>query len=258
MKTLSPRDRQDSCTTEPVAGQARIANANRAGNLSKNGTHELGLAALSLPQLADAFDGLTRLEKEYENMSGICATLKGLVLIECKAKPELKLQFKSWITKTFPKSYKTATRYMRLAEAFRKSDSTGTFASLAADLATSVEALKQFQLDLSHPIVAKVAEWVNGRGAYQLMLDFPSEKGGDTASASKKLTAEEKHALFLENCREDFTAAWSRVDALIVSGNWKAPSIKDAEIDDSIEAAQRYVKEARAWLNMPKRERTKS
>lgn len=154
--------------------------------LAKNGA--VTLDDLSLPELAEAYDGLSRLEKEYENMSGICATLKGLVLIECKAKPELKGQFKSWVVKTFPKSYKTATRYMRLAEAFGRSDSTVTFQTLTRDLATSVAALREFQLDLSHPAVAAVAQWVNGRGAYQLMLDFPSERGG--ARARKKAPAD--------------------------------------------------------------------
>ncbi len=84
------------------------------------------------------------------------------------------------------------------------------------------------------------------------------ERGGNTAGKAKKLSAEEKHALFLKNSREDFAAAFSRIDALVVSGNWKAPSIKDAEIEVSIEVAERYAKEARAWLNTPKKERTRS
>lgn len=84
------------------------------------------------------------------------------------------------------------------------------------------------------------------------------ERGGDTSGKRKKQTLAEAHALFLKNAREDFGAAWSRVDALVLSGNWKAPSIKDAEIEETIDVAERYVKEARAWLNTPKKERTKS
>jgi hypothetical protein len=174
MKTLPSRDR----LSNPVEkGRERIDPKNIATReFSRNGA--VALVDMTLPQLAEACDGLSRLEKEYENMSGICATLKGLVLIECKTKPELKGQFKSWVTKTFPKSYKSATRYMRLAEAFGRSDSTVTFQVLTQGLADSLEILRKQQLDLSHPIVARVAQWVNGRGAYQLMLDFPGQRGG--------------------------------------------------------------------------------
>jgi hypothetical protein len=255
----NPSPSRDRSTTLAKAGTGRIDPEQTIATREFSKNAPVALVDLTLPQLAEAYDGLSRLEKEYENMSGICATLKGLVLIECKTKPELKRHFKKWVIETFPKSYKTATRYMRLAEAFGKSDSTGTFQTLTRDLAASVEALKEFQLDLSHPAVAAVAKWVNGRGAYQLMLDFPGERGGDTSkSRAKKLSAEEKHELFLKNSREDFAAAWSRVDALVNSGNWKAPSIKDAEIEDTIELAQRYVKEARAWINTAKKSRTRS
>src|SRR6185503_501696 len=102
----------------------------------------------------------------------------------------------------------------------------------AGDLGKNAKALRAFNLDVSHPLVSPVAKWVDGRSAYQLLKDIgEAERGGNTAGKAKKLTAEEKHQQFLKNAREDFGAAWSRVDALLVSGNWKAPSIKDAEIE---------------------------
>ena len=213
----------------------------------------IALVDLSLPQLAEAYDGLDRLEKEYENMSGICATLKGLVLLEAKTKPELKGRFKQWVIDSFPKSYKTATRYMRLAEAFGKSDSTGTFQTLTRDLASSVEALRQFQLDLSHPVVARIAQWVDGRGAYQLMLDFVGSRGGDTSAHRKKLSLDEQHEKFLADCKADFEAAVVALDALHSKELWKAPSISDAHRETAADLFAEMTRKLRAWNKQPNR-----
>lgn len=223
--------------------------------ISPNESKPVSLVNLTLPQLAEAYNGLDRLEKEYENMSGICATLKGLVLIEAKLKPELKGRFKQWVIDSFPKSYKTATRYMRLAEAFGKSDSTGTFQTLTRDLASSVAALRQFQLDLSHPVVAKVADWVNGRGSYQLMLDFPGGRGGDTSGSRKKLTAAQERKAFLESCKKDFEETIMALDRLHEKGFWKAESILDGHREDAAELARSFAKDITAFLKVPARKR---
>lgn len=164
----------------------------------------VALADLSLPELAEAYGGLDRLEREYENMSGICAVLKGCVLLEVK--PKTNRQFKSWVKTHFPKSYRTAARYMRLAEEFGKSASAVTFQTLTRDLASSVEALREFQLDLSHPMVGKVAKWVKGRGSYQLMLDLGAcSRGGDNAPRDEngKRTSKRRRAK-AEIEREEF------------------------------------------------------
>lgn len=165
----------------------------------------VALVDMPLPQLAEACHGLLRLASEYENMSGVCVTLHGLVLIECKTRLGHG-NFRPWLKEHFPKSFKTATRYMRLGEEFGKRDSTVTFQTLTRDLATSVAALREFQLDLSHPAVAAVAKWVGGRGAYQLMLDFPGEKGGarkrkPAADYDPNSAAEEARDLWLPHLK---------------------------------------------------------
>jgi hypothetical protein len=210
----------------------------------------VSLIDLTLPQLAEAYRGLDRLEHEYENMSGICATLKGLVLIEAKAKPENKQRFMAWVKENFASGgHRTATRYMRLAEAFSEGlDSTVQFQTLTRDLASSVEALKKFQLDLSHPMVAKIAQWAAGRGSYQLMLDFPGSRGGDTSAHRKKLTPEQEHAQFLENCKTDFEAALMALDALVCQKTWQAPSIPRSHLEEAADLFRQFARDISAFL----------
>ncbi len=251
MNTL-PHDRQKA----QAAGRARRIEPQHPivrENLS-NGA--VALVDMSVGQLADAFNGLSRLEKEYENMSGICATLKGLILIEAKVKLGHG-NYRNWLKENFPKSAKTAERYKRLAEAFGKSDSTVAFKALTQGLTESLQALRARSLDLSHPVVAKIAQWVAGRGAYQLMLDFPGDRGGDTSGSHKKLTPAQEHAKFLEDAKNDFTGAFSALDRVVESESWKAPSITDAQLECSSELAREFARQASAWLKIPKRERAK-
>lgn len=176
-------------------------------------------------------------------MSGICAVLKGCVLLEVK--PKTHRQFKSWVKTNFPKSYRTAARYMRLAEEFGKSASTVTFQTLTRDLAASVEALKQFQLDLSHPMVSKVAKWVKGRGAYQLMLDLgPSSRGGDNTprdESGKRIADRRRTKLEIET--EEFEE--------------EARELCDAVSKNTYElSALRGPSEERAWFILDDKELT--
>lgn len=212
----------------------------------------IAITQMSLPQLAEAYDGLDRLEKEYENMSGICATLKGLVLIECKTKPELKGRFKEWVTQSFPKSYKTATRYMHLAEAFGKSDSTGTFLALTRDLSESVAALREFQLDLKHPVVSKVAQWVAGRGAYQLMLDLgPTAGKHHPRKKEPELSPEEQREVLVKQAQE--WAAGQLVDDFVSRGMWKL--LPDHEAKIVMRHFERLAKDMAEWIKTPPRRR---
>jgi Protein of unknown function (DUF3102) len=248
-RSISPAD--TGSTTERIVPQQSIVRENFS-----NGQHPVALVDMSVGQLADAFNGLTRLEKEYENMSGICATLKGLILIEAKTKLGHG-NYRTWLKENFPKSVKTAERYKRLAEAFGKSDSTVAFQTLTQGLTASLEALRARSLDLSHPIVAKVAQWVNGRGAYQLMLDFPGAAGPNGGNNRKKLTPEEQHAQFLEDAKNDFTATITGLDGLVDDERWKAPSITDAMLEASVELAREFAIQATAWLKTPKKDRLK-
>lgn len=211
------------------------------------------LVDMTVPQLAEAGHGLERLEREYENMSGICATLRGGVFAEVKKKLPHG-EYRPWLSKNFPKSVKTAERYKRLWDAFAKSDSTVAFETLTRGLAESVETLREFSLDLSHPAVAAVAKWVAGRGAYQLMLDFAAQAGGN--QRTKKLTPAEQHAQFLQDAHDDFARIMTALDGLVEDGRWKAPSITDAMLEASAELAREFAKQATAFLKLPKDKRS--
>jgi len=209
---------------------------------------------MTVPQLVEAAKGLDRLETEYENMSGICAVLKGGILRELKAKAGHG-NYEKALKEAFPNSARTAQRYARLWDAFTKNDSTVAFETLTRDLTSSVDRLRQFQLDLSHPVVSAVAKWVNGRGAFQLMLDFPGQRGGDTSGSRKKLSPDQEEAAILAAAREDFQTAMMAVDRVFDSGNWRARSVTDRELEMSLDLLREAAKQVSAWLKIPKRER---
>lgn len=143
-------------------------------------THSVALKDLTVPQLGEAFRGLDAAQENYSKLSGICATMKGLVLAEVKAKVGHG-NFGQWLKKHFPKSQRTAGKHIRLAAEFGKLEPTFQFADLTHDLASTLEAAMEHKLDLANPLVAKVAAWVGNRSAYQLELELePTRKGGKT------------------------------------------------------------------------------
>jgi hypothetical protein len=211
----------------------------------------IALKDLSVPQLTEAFGGLDRLEKGYDNMSGICATLKGLVLIEVKVKLDHG-KYEAWLKENFTGGKTTAWKYMGLGKAFAKSSPRGTFETLTRDLASSVEALKEFQLDLSHPVVALISKWAAGRSAYQLMLDFEVTSGPsyDHTTRGKghtaPLTVKEVHALMRTRCIETGQALHlaNRTKA------WRA--LEEALLDQVIEDSEKFFHAAKKWRLLPK------
>src|SRR4051812_2052417 len=74
--------------------------------LSRNGQRPAALSDLTPPQLAEAAHGLDRLMAEYDNLSGICATLKGGVLREAKRRLGHG-NYRPWLKANFPRSFKT-------------------------------------------------------------------------------------------------------------------------------------------------------
>lgn len=143
-------------------------------------THSVALKDLTVPQLGEAFRGLDAAQENYSKLSGICATMKGLVLTEVKAKVGHG-KFIPWLKEHFPIHRATAAKHMRLAEEFGKCSPTATFELLTHDLASSLEAATNHHLDLGNPLVSRVSAWVGNRSAYQLELELkPACKGGDT------------------------------------------------------------------------------
>jgi hypothetical protein len=147
----------------------------------------VALVDLTVPQLAEACQMLDQCQERYDKLSGICATMRGLVLTEAKRKLGHG-KFLPWVAENFKKTKKTAAQDMRVAEEFCKSNPRVTFETLGRDLASTILELEQANIDLRHPLVREVAIWVGDRTRYQLLLDFPGSRGGDTsAHRSKKL-----------------------------------------------------------------------
>ena len=236
-----------------VEQQEDLSRHSSARALSRNGSSPVALVDLTLPQLAEAAHGLERLEREYENMSGICATLKGLVLVEAKKRLGHG-KFMPWVKENFV-AHRTATAYMRLAQAFMgKLASTCQFKTLTKDLAASLTRLRDFQLDLSHPVVSEVAKWVKGRGSYQLMLDFAGSAGGDTSWSRKKLSPEEERKQAIERCRETSVETFNGVYGLLQNERWQF-GLTDAELQIAADAMRELARKISAWLREPKKQR---
>lgn len=214
----------------------------------------VALVDLNVPQLAEACRALEQCQERYDKLSGICATMRGFVLIEVKTKLGHG-KFLPWLAENFNKTRKTAAQDMRVARECGKSRPKVTFEILGRDLASTVKELEQSNINLEHPLVKEIAGWVDGRTRYQLLLDFPGLRGGDTSGSRKKLTPEEEHAKFLEDARTDFEAAFLALDGITDSATWKATSISDAMLSDSIELAREFARQAAAWLKLPKDER---
>lgn len=207
--------------------------------------------------MAEAIAGLDRLEAQYENMSGICATLKGLVLIEAKRKLG-RGDWTPWMKKNLgAKKARTAQRYMQLGKAFaEKNDSTVVFDLLRNDLAKNLDTLRQTQLDLKHPVVAQVAKWVEGKGAYQLMLEFgSSSRGGKTydrgGEKGKRAAFEVKAYRVL--CVGSCEGVQKSAGSLRETKSYRA--LNQSQLVDLIHALDQANKELRAWFDKPAADR---
>lgn len=139
--------------------------------------HAVALKDLTVPQLGEAFRGLDAAQQNYSKLSGICATMKGLVLAEAKGKLGHG-KFIPWLKENFPNGRQHASRLMRLAEAFGKCSPNATFDALTHDLLHTLEEARLSQIDLANPLVARVAAWVGNRSAYQLELELKMDGDG--------------------------------------------------------------------------------
>lgn len=150
----------------------------------------------------------------------------------------------------------TAYRLMEIAEGVQDICKLGKTVDLAELLAASVEELP----DKLAKKRKEVQRLIEGKSQRQLLLQFgeAKEKGGSRTRSEKApaLTPEEERAIFLGACREDFTACFTRLDALNVSHHWQAPTIADADLEAAIAAAEQFAREATAWLKTPQKKRS--
>jgi uncharacterized Zn finger protein (UPF0148 family) len=134
------------------------------------------LSDMSIEALSDAFVGLEKAQGQFESLSGTCATLAGLVLLEAKERVGHG-NFQPWLKKQFPKDYRSAQRYMQLGKAFRKYDTSVAFEQLALPLLGEGDSQLSHTLDFNNPLVGAVAKWTRGRSFYQLRQEELTQGG---------------------------------------------------------------------------------
>lgn len=223
----------------------------------------VALKDCTVTQLEVLHDRFGEMKALHDSMSGACGTMRGLVLTELK----LKIghgKFLPWVRARYDKSPRRAQEYMQSAAAFvadSKCADARAFEFLTQSAADTLAQIELCRLDLSHPLVAAVVKWSDGKSFDQLLLalgDAPAkDRGGNQGNGNgEKLTPAEKEAKFLGNCREDFTEAFTGLDSLVLNGRWKAPSITDGERDDAVACAEKIVKKMRAWLKLPQKLRS--
>jgi hypothetical protein len=210
------------------------------------------LAQMSVAELTETARMLDLYQEKIEGMSGIVATMRGLVFIVAKERLGHG-KFLPWLAEHFKKTRKTSAEDMRVAREFVKCSSEVTFGDLASALA---DKSREPELDLSNPLVSEVAKWVKGRPRIQLLLEFPASKGGARYGSRKKLTPEAELAEFLADCKENFDSTIMSLDELHDKKLWQANSIPDAHLGAAAELARDFSREAFAFIKLPKRERS--
>jgi hypothetical protein len=213
------------------------------------------LADLSPDELANASRSLQEAEERYDRMSGICATLNGLVLLEAKRRLDHG-HFTPWLKKNFPKSHQIATTRMRIANDFLgKMKPQFHFEAeqlLFTDFARLLEAEKESPLATDSPIVDAVAKFVDGRSFSQLRDALPMHMpGGKTyerdGNKGRRITATPEAAL-------------RALRTLCIDGAKQAKVIyeqrafmaleSDGELDGLINHFEEVAKLAKAWRDM--------
>lgn len=216
--------------------------------------HHAALGDMDVDQLAAMFHGLDRTRENCESMSGICATLAGLVLTEVKSRLGHG-NFKPWLKQHFPKSARSAQVYMQLGNAFSKSAPRCAFDQMTLALMDSAQSLDGQSVDLTHPVVAEVAKWTAGRSFYQIREEVSPTKGGKTYDRENgkgdrhEPTAEEATALLQSLCQQggETLAAIHSEKAFI--------ALNDAELDGLTDHLVTVLEAVKAWRLLSKTER---
>ena len=108
---------------------------------------------------------------KHESLSGLSAVLAGLVCMEAKQRL-LRGDYESWRRKYLGKGKTTACKYVAIAKAFMQGSPRWILQQLTLALGDGEAAAEGQTLDLSHPTVATVAEWAEGRSFYQLQQQY--------------------------------------------------------------------------------------
>jgi hypothetical protein len=209
-------------------GKAPVAAAPRHQLLSEMNGHELGTMAKAL----DTARG------QYESLSGMCATLAGLVCIEAKEKLPHG-EYLPWLKSYLGKGRTTAFEYVGVAKAFLKCSPKGTFDQMTLALMDSAKAVSAQALDLSHPVVSAVSEWTKGRTFYQLKHEEAidgraANKGGNKHPKCPHCQGnlKTKKQQICPHCKKDTGAPVEEGDPLMAEAiDLWAPLLRDLRLE---------------------------
>jgi hypothetical protein len=172
--TPTPTPDTKLATTSPASPANALATA-------------LHLAEMNPEQLASASKSLLAAEERYDRMSGICATLNGLVLLEAK-RQIAHGNFMQWVQDATGHSDRDARRRMRIAEEFiaslskSKTDTRVRFENaqqlLLDNFTELLSADAASPMDESNPVFAAVAQYVDGRSYRALADALPKPRMG--------------------------------------------------------------------------------
>lgn len=176
----------------------------------------LHLAEMNPEQLAAASRSLLAAEERYDRMSGICATLNGLVLLEARRKIAHG-NWIEWVESVAGCSRMHANRKLRIAESFlanlskSKCNPRVTFETatqlLLEDFTAMLGAEAASPIDESNPVFAAVAAYVDGRSYRALADALPIGRRGGWQGGKKSekppeqpMTPEQMRGLLRAQC----------------------------------------------------------
>jgi hypothetical protein len=150
--------------------------------------------------------------------------------------------FKGWLGDYAPSiSERTAARYIDLAEGVKAEFALGERVDLH-------RLLKGDDLDKAEKARReKISSFIEGKSQRQLLISIGKYEPPAKSTKVTKLTEEEKQAEFIEAARSQAVTTMSSFHTL--QDRWKL--LKDSQLRLSIEDAERFVKQAKKWLDTP-------
>lgn len=133
------------------------------------------LQALSITQISKAYGRLHELGDACDKLSGVVAVLKGIVLMEAKARLKHG-EYLPWLEKNLGKSRNSAAEYVRIAGEFVKCNPRVTFGKSGDQLGASLAIIDRNNLAVDHPVVVAVNKWTKNRSQYQLLQEIKKAK----------------------------------------------------------------------------------
>lgn len=210
-------------------------------------------------QLEEQYPRALGATREVLKFGAMLLHVREVILPECSQRENIQNKGKTskgqgllgWLTKYAPEvNYKTACRFMDVAEAIRNSFALPARAAKQltfSDLVTTPtdELDEQFRA-----LQEKIFAFVEGTSQKSWLDQFreSQSRGGDTSAHRKKLTPEQERAQFLENCKTDFEAALKALDPIVCKKTWQASSIPRSHLEEAADLFRQFARDISEFL----------